>query len=180
MRFWEASRRVDDIALLGLVGDRDRPNLLPEDDPILQPTDRLVVVAPEATPPRQARAIYEASLRCEPDVQDPVRALFIGWNDATAGVFDRLEGYLPFGSRIEVLADSTILDPGIPDWRWTFDGSFTHTKHRPDHAIGTIEHSKPNVIVVVGYSDGMSQEEADALMLLTLMTHERAQVAGET
>ncbi len=176
-RFWEASRRVDGTALLGIVDDRDRPRLLPEDDPILESTDRLVVVAPEAGTPRPTTARFNP-IDCEPEVQDPVTALVIGWNDAAGGVLDRLGGYLPTGSRIDVLADSTLLDPGFPDWSWPFDGSFAHTKHRPEHVIEAIGRSGPDVIVVLGYSDGMSHAEADALTLLTLMTLEQARSAG--
>ena len=178
-RFWEATRRVDGIALLGVVDIHDRPELLPTDDRELQATDRVVVVAPEATPPRPTARTYEPVEACQPEVQDPVTALVIGWNDAAGGVLDRLGGYLPLGSRIDVMADSTLLKAGTPDWSWGFDGSFTHTKHRPEHVIDAIGRSRPDVIVVLGYSDGMSHSEADALTLLTLMTLEQARASGD-
>ncbi len=178
-RFWEATRRLDGAALLGVVDGHDRPELLPAEDRALRATDRVVVVAAEATPPRPTAQTYEPIEVCQPEVQDPVTALIIGWNDAAGGVLDRLGGYLPFGSRIDVMADSTLLTAGIPDWSWGFDGSFTHTKHRPEHVIDAIGRSRPDVIVVLGYSDGMSHSEADALTLLTLMTLEQARSAGD-
>ncbi len=179
MRFWEASRRLDGTALLGIVDGSGQPILLPGANPVLNAADRLVVVAPEATTPRPASAPYDPIDTCEPEVQGPVGALVIGWNDAAHGVLDRLDGYLPAGSRIDVLADSTLITAGIPDWSWPFAGSFTHTKHRPEHVLGAIGQSRPDVIVVLGYSDGMSHAEADALTLLTLMTLEQARAAGD-
>ncbi|MDH3247717.1 MAG: NAD-binding protein [Acidimicrobiia bacterium] len=176
--FWAAARRLDEMALLGVVDERDQPRLLPADNPILRATDRLVVVAPEAGPPRPTEATFVPVAACEPEVQDAFAALVIGWNDAAGGVLDRLVDYLPSGSRVDVIADSTLLKPGIPDWSWPFDGSFTPTKHRPEHVIGVIGQSRPDVIVVLGYSDGMSHAEADALTLLTLMTLEQARSAG--
>jgi hypothetical protein len=179
MRFWEASRRLDGAALIGIVDGSGQAKLLPESNPVLSTADRLVVVAPEPAPPKSTAATYDPIDTCEPEVQDPLTALVIGWNDAADGVLDRLVGYLPTGSRIDVLADSTLLTAGIPDWSWQFDGSFTHTKHRPEHVLGAIGQSRPDVIVVLGYSNGMSHEEADALTLLTLMTLEQARAAGD-
>jgi hypothetical protein len=177
-RFWDAARSVDGMALIGVMGDDHTPTLLPEPDRMLGPNDHVVVVAADATGPKVTSTKFAGS-DCAPDVPAPISAVLIGWNDASSGMLDRLAGYLPARSRVDVLADSTLLDHGAPEWVWPFEGSFTHTKHQPAHVLEVIQQTKPEVIVVLGYSDGMTHAEADALTLLTLMTLERARQAGD-
>ena len=179
IRFWDAAHRIDRVALLGVLGPENTPRLLPGVDTVLQADDQLVVVAADPTGPT---TLYSTTFNAHdfaPDVQEPVSALLIGWNEASSGMLDRLVGYLPDRSRVDVLADSTLLEHGTPEWNWPFEGSFSHTKHQPAEVLGAIEQAKPDVIVVLGYSDGMSHAEADALTLLTLMTLERARSAGD-
>lgn len=171
--FADARRQIDEMSLLGLLDTRGRPLLLPPPDRRIEAEDRLVVVSATARPPAVSSRLYEPT-SCAPEVQKPLNALLIGWNDAAGGFLDRLTEYLPSGSSVAVLADSTMLDDGAPEWVWPFSGSFTHTKHQPAHVLSEIERRRPDVVVVLGYSDGMTHAEADALTLLTLMTLDQA------
>jgi hypothetical protein len=177
-RFWDAARTVDGVALIGVMGSDNVPMLLPEIDRVLTQEDQIVVIASVAAAPNLASTRFAAA-DCSPDVPEPLNALLIGWNDAAGGMLDRLADYLPARSRVDILADSTLLSGGTPGWNWPFEGSFIHTKHQPRHILGVIAEQEPQVVVVLGYSDGMSHPEADALTLLTLMTLERARRDGE-
>ncbi len=173
MRFGDAVVRADAMSVLGLIGDEGVPVLLPDPKRVIGKRDRLVVVAAEPGPPTLASPSFNLS-DCAPEVQRPLCALLIGWNEAAGGMLDRVADYLPVGSRIEVLADTTLLEDGTPRWAWPFAGSFTHTKHQPEHVLAEIDQRRPDVVVVLGYSDGMNHAEADALTLLTLMTLDQA------
>ena len=173
MRFRDAVVRADEMSVLGLIGDEGVPVLLPDPKRVIGKRDRLVVVAAEPGPPTLASPSFNLS-DCAPEVQRPLCALLIGWNEAAGGMLDRVADYLPVGSRIEVLADTTLLEDGTPRWAWPFAGSFTHTKHQPEHVLAEIDQRRPDVVVVLGYSDGMNHAEADALTLLTLMTLDQA------
>jgi hypothetical protein len=172
-RFWDAVRTVDGMALIGVMRENNVPLLLPEADRVLKQEDQVVVIAAGAAPPRVVSTKFAAA-DSSPDVPEPLNTLLIGWNDAAGGMLDRLADYLPARSRVDILADKTLLSDGAPVWSWPFEGSFAHTKHQPGHILGVIQQQRPEVIVVLGYSDGMNHPEADALTLLTLMTLERA------
>ena len=175
--FGEAVAGADEKAVLGVIGADGEPVLLPHAERRVERQDRLVVAAADPGPPKIGSGAYDAC-ECAPSVQEPLSALLIGWNDAAFGLLDRLAGYLPTGSKVEVLADLTLLDDGAPAWNWPFAGSFTHTKHQPAHVLAEIARRRPDVVGVLGYSDGMTHAEADALTLLTLMTLDQARHSG--
>ncbi len=174
VRFWKASHRLDGVALLGLIDSAGVLTMLPSDDRVIAGSDRLVVLSKDSNVEATTSSVDFSVVDCVPEVTAPVSVVMIGWNETAAGAMDRLGEYLPTDSRIEVLADTTMLKHGQPDWWWPMKGSFTHTKHDPAQILGTIDEVRPDVVVVLGYSDGLTHPEADAMTLLTLMTLERA------
>ncbi len=176
--FFEAMAVCENMAVLGLVdGERDT-QLLPPADRVITPDDKLVVVAESSgMSVRRSKAEFDGA-GCRPVVMDPVSVVMIGWNDMTPGVLDRVSEYLPEGSRIEALADVGLLRDGAPNWTWQVKGGFTHTKHDPAHVLGVIADVRADVVAVLGYSHGMTTDEADAMTLLTLLTLDRAREAG--
>ena len=177
-RFWKASHLLDGVALLGLIDSAGVLTMLPSDDRVIAGSDRLVVLSKDSTVETTTSSVDFSAADCVPEVTAPVSVVMIGWNETAAGALDRLGEYLPSDSRIEVLADTTMLKGGQPDWWWPMKGSFTHTKHDPAQILGTIDEVQPDVVVVLGYSDGLTHPEADAMTLLTLMTLERARESG--
>ncbi len=176
--FFEAMVGCQDMVVLGVIaGERDA-ELLPPADRVITPDDQLVVIAETAgRVPGRTKKTFEP-VDCRPVVMDPVSVVTIGWNDMTPGVLDRLSEYLPEGSRVEAMADATLLRDGAPTWTWQVKGGFTHTKHDPAQVLGMIADVDADVVAVLGYSDGMTTDEADAMTLLTLLTLDRARHAG--
>jgi hypothetical protein len=176
--FFEAMLAVDGLAVLGVVVPGKAPELLPLPDRVITARDRLVVIAERAgTTPARSSVGYEP-VDARPVVPSPSRIVMIGWNDMAPGVLDRLSAYLPEGSRIQVMADSTLLPDGLPTWSWAIKGGFTHTKHDPSQILGMISELDADVVAVIGYSHGLTNGEADAMTLLTLLTLDRARDAG--
>ncbi len=170
---------VDRMAVLGLVpAGTDDADLLPAPDRVIGRHDRLVVVAESVDSAIAKNERWYQPVPWLPAESDPVDVVMLGWNEMAPGVLDRLAGYLPEGSRVEVMADSTLLPGGVPTWAWSIKGGFTHTKHDPAHVLGMIEDIDARVVTVLGYSHGMTTDEADSLTLLTLLTLDRARDAG--
>ena len=177
--FFQSMLVVDGMAVLGVVGPDSAPELLPLPDRVITPTDRLVVIAEGAgSRPARRDQTYQV-VPTRPVVAEPSQIVVIGWNDMAPGVLDRLSSYLPEGSRVQVMADSTLLRDGLPTWSWSIKGGFTHTKHDPAQILGMISELEADVVAVLGYSHGLTNDEADAMTLLTLLTLDRARDSGQ-
>ncbi|MDH5520622.1 MAG: hypothetical protein OEZ14_08820, partial [Acidimicrobiia bacterium] len=177
--FVECVLAVPGMVVAGIVDATGSAVLAPAFDRTVSASDRLVVIAPD-TPRIQSIQEGWSSGSPLPASASPsgVRAVIIGWNDAGRGVLQRLSDFLPAGSRVEVMADSTLVDGGLPEWSWPLEGGFTHTKHDPVQILAKIQDIEASVVAVLGYSDGMTEDEADALTLLTLLTMHRARENG--
>lgn len=175
----EATTQIDGMTVLGVIDGERGAQLLPPPERLITARDQLVMIceSAESRPVRSTHVFDPVAWR--PSVPGPVSVVMIGWNDMTPGVLDRLSDYLPGGSRVRVMGDSTLIDGGAPAWTWPIEGSFVHTKHDPRHVLGTIAEASADVIAVMGYSDGMTNDEADAMSLLTLLTLDRAREDGE-
>ncbi|MFO7549035.1 MAG: hypothetical protein R6X29_09245 [Acidimicrobiia bacterium] len=175
-RFAEVACGADGLVVLGMLSPNGTVALLPPPDTVVEPGDRLVVLAKSR--PAEIRAIAAAgdSVSPQPGSRPPRAVVMIGWSEVGSLVLDRLASYLPPGSRIEILADVSLLAHGMPAWAWPLNGSFVHTKHDPNDILGAIERLGAAAVAVLGYSDGMSEAEADALTLLTLLTLDRARL----
>jgi ion channel POLLUX/CASTOR len=179
MTFEQVTLGVPGAVAVGVVEADGTVTLVPPGDRVIGGDEQMVMISGQRP---SLRTIVERPRPQAAEVpvdQRPVSAVVIGWNAAGQGLLDRLGGFLPPGSRVEVLADTTLLPDGAPEWTWTVEGRFTHTKHDPDHVTSIINEAGAEVVTVLGYSDRLSEDEADALTLLTLLTLERARAAGE-
>lgn len=176
--FGRAVLAVPGAITVGVVEVDEKVTLVPPSGRVIGADDRLVLIADRR--PSTDRVIERAiPAAAEVPVDErPVSVVVIGWNSAGPGLLDRLCEFLPRGSRVQVLADTSLLPDGGPEWTWRIEGRLTHTKHDPDHVLGVIDAAEAEVVVVLGYADRLSEDEADALTLLTLLTLERARDAG--
>ncbi len=174
-----AEALVDRMAVLGLIpAGSDDAVLLPAPDRAIGRHDRLVVVAESGGAMIRRDERWYPPVEWLPSEPDPTNVVVLGWNEMAPGLLDRLAGYLPEGSQVEVMADSTLLPGGAPTWIWSIKGGFTHTKHDPSQVLGMISDTGADVVTVLGYSNGMTTDEADSMTLLTLLTLDRARDAG--
>ena len=181
-----AGRRFQDVVLavpaavvVGLVKPDGAVMLAPTSDIEIGARDSLVVLAGSAPAvDRIGDAPKPAAIGVEADV-GPLSVVVIGWSRAGPGALDRLAEYLPEGSTVNVLADVSLLADGHPEWRWSIPGSFRPTKHDPEQVLSAIDEVDADVVAVLGYADKLTEDEADALTLLTLLTFEQARREGE-
>ncbi len=174
--FADAVERAGGVSIVGLVSEK--AELLPHRTRKLETNHTVIALAEDAGTVVTLGEVHEpiALTMVSPN---PGIVTVIGWNPMMASALDRLGTYLPPESRIEVLCDTTLLDGGAPAWRWSVPGRFRHTKHDPDEVLSMISDAGPNVIVVAGYADRLSHEEADSLTLLTLLMLQDARHDGK-
>jgi voltage-gated potassium channel Kch len=155
----------------GVIGDQDQLVVLAESEPdenvpFALPADPIELPADPLAHPPAHRA--------------PLSVVVIGWSSVGELTLDLLDGYLPTGSSVEILADMSLYPRGTPEWKWSFRGRFVPTKHEPEQILRAINRARADAVAVLGYSDGMSETEADALTLLThLMLQQNRQRIGE-
>jgi Trk K+ transport system NAD-binding subunit len=166
--FGEVTCGADNYVVLGILTADDALRMVPPLDTVVNPGDQLVVLAE-----RSATALPEIErladpIECPPAEAAPLSVVMIGWSKVGKLTLDRLADYLPPGSRVKILADESLSADGPPPWTRSLDRSFVHTKHDPEQILEAIAGARADVVAVVGYSDGMSEVEADALSLLTI------------
>ena len=111
---------------------------------------------------------------------EPAYIVLIGWSGFGAKVLKELDEFLPEGSTVEVVVDADLVDPGAIE-----SIVMTHATLRvmrgdggPDDVAHLSAGEVPQQIIVLGYRDALSVDDADARTLLTLITLRRTWPAG--
>jgi len=171
----EALLAFDKCSLMGWKKADGHVELNPPVDAVFGPGDEVIVVAEDDStvaftgfrplnPPRPA-----VSERAKPQ---PVRIAMVGWSGFGAMVLKELDEFLPMGSSVEIVVDGDLVD------REAMVGlSMDHATLEvrvgdggPDDLRQLAEGVQPNQVIVLGYRDALSIDDADARTLLTLLT----------
>ncbi|MFV9507243.1 MAG: CASTOR/POLLUX-related putative ion channel [Oscillochloridaceae bacterium umkhey_bin13] len=109
-RFGAALATYEQCVLIGLFTAAGEICLRPSMHRLIDPADQLIVIAPDERkirrseqppPPIEAQWLRPVSER----LRIPERTLILSWNDQGPLVIHRLEGYVPPGSTLDVVAD---------------------------------------------------------------------------
>jgi ion channel POLLUX/CASTOR len=165
----------ENCSLLGRLTADGNVELNPPTDSVFGPGDQVIVVAEDDStvaftgfravdPPPPA-----VSERARPA---PVRIAMVGWSGFGAMVLKELDEFLPVGSSVEVVVDKDLADPE-PMKALTMEHAALTVRvgdGGPDHLRSLGEGAHPDQVVVLGYRDSLSVDDADARTLLTLLT----------
>jgi hypothetical protein len=166
--FGQVACGADGYVVLGILTAGNALRMVPPLETIVNPDDQLVVLAERSDGGMPEMDPLADPIECPTPLAAPLSVVMIGWSKVGRLTLDRLADYLPAGSRVKILADATLSADGPPPWTRSLDRSFVHTKHDPEEILDAIERAGADVVAVLGYSDGMSEVEADALTLLTI------------
>lgn len=124
-----------------------------------------------------------APARPEPNGEVPQaeHILVVGWSPTGELSLRELDRFLPSGSRIEIRVDEALVDPDtvpVPILRNT-KVTFVGEADQPD-LVDRVAEAKFDEVLVLGYREGVSESDADARTLLTLLTLDRARTANAT
>src|SRR5215210_7162379 len=105
----------------------------------------------------------------DPREPEPERTLVLGWNDRAPTMISQLDGYVPAGSEVTVVATEGAGLPanfdGLRHQSVTFRaGNTTDRRELNTLGVPTYDH-----VIVLSYSDELGPEEADSRTLVTLL-----------
>lgn len=163
----------DTSAVIGRLTADGTVELNPDGDTVLAADDQLIVVAEDdstivctgVVPPPPVAAVSTIA------AGEPVRVLVVGWSAFGAKVLRELDEFLPAGSRIEVRLDPDLADAdAVRAIRMDHASLEVHLDASgPDALLQLGGAAPPDQVVVLGYRDSLSVDDADARTLLTLL-----------
>ena len=175
MRFGDVVLRYKQGVPIGIRYAAGSVELNPPDDYVLVAGDSVVMVADAD----DSLALSEAATHApaagrhvEVAAPTPSHILFIGWNSLAPRVITELDNWVVKGSILRVLLDASLIDPESLEFP---------ELSNIEVAVSTTGSSAPRVltelmateryerIVVLCYRDQLSNEEADARTLMTLL-----------
>ncbi len=102
---------------------------------------------------------------------EPVRVVILGWSGFGAMVLKELAEFLPAGSTVVIVADRNLVDAESMQ-NLTLPGSTLELRlgdGGPEAFRQLYEGPRPTQVIVLGYRDALSIDDADARTLLTLL-----------
>jgi len=171
--FGEALTAYENCSVVGLR-TQGRIRLNPPMDTRISAEDAVILIAEDdseislsenADPQVDIGAIRKPLTR-EPE---PERTLVLGWNDRAPTMISQLDGYVPAGSEVTVVATEGAGLPanfdGLRHQSVTFRaGNTTDRRELNTLGVPTYDH-----VIVLSYSDELGPEEADSRTLVTLL-----------
>ena len=194
--FAEALTAFEKSSVIGMHFASGRIQLNPPMDTVLVKGDRLFAIARDqqsveltslSLPPLDADAIQSGERHTRPG---PRRSLILAWNHRVPFIIQEMDYYVEPGSEVTVVADADepeaaveALRPLLQNQRvafWRGDTTDRRTLEALD--LYLFDH-----VIVVGYTDHLGHEEADARTLVTLLylrslveqTHAKVNVVSE-
>jgi voltage-gated potassium channel Kch len=174
---FEASSVIGRLTADGIV------ELNPPPFEVLSHDDELIVVTADdsaiaVTSVRDVPAPQPADPLGAPDA--PGRIVIIGWSSFGSKVLRELDEFLTPGSAVEVLIDGDLADAGAVKATKMANAKLTVRAGDggPDDLVPLLAGPAPEQIIVLGYRDALSVDDADARTLLTLITLRRTWPPG--
>lgn len=175
--FGESLLAYEDCSVLGMQFRDGRVAVNPPMDTVIAAGDKLIAVAEDddkvkpsgkTTYPIDAAAIREGVTTAE----GPERTLILGWNRRGCSIINELDNYAAPGSEVVVVADGDTPESEIANYcnalrnqKITFTtGDTTARATLEALQVGSFAH-----VIVLGYSDVLSTQQADAKTLITLL-----------
>lgn len=173
--FGETLSAYEDSAVIGLRFADGRVQLNPPMETKLAPGDRIIAISEDddtirlsAAPPPPAE---EAAIRSATAAKRaPEHTLILGWNRRAAVIVKELDAYVPPRSSVTVVADSAeveieALRASLKNQKASFRAGDTTQRA----LLESLEVPRYNHIIVLGSSDTVDPQEADAHTLVTLL-----------
>ena len=175
--FGQALLAYEDSALIGLRLKDGRVQLNPAPDAYLEAGDRVIVISADDNTVRLSGltdyAISEVAIRGKQAGQpSPVRTLILGWNHRGVIIINELDYYVPPGSEVTIVTDSTEVESEVACGCVELQrqaiscqaGNTTDRRTLERLGLDSYQH-----IVILSYSDTLDPQAADARTLVTLL-----------
>jgi ion channel POLLUX/CASTOR len=113
-----------------------------------------------------------------PPAEDLERLLIVGWSHIGPVVLRELDEFAPSGSKVDVLVDPDLVDPGelVELDLDRLHPTFHTSSGNLDELSGHVRRQPYDKVIILGYRSGITPAEADARGLLTLLILQQALV----
>jgi Trk K+ transport system NAD-binding subunit len=183
LTYGQALLAFETSSLVGRLTGDGMVELNPEPDTVVAADDELIVLASDDSTAlvTGVQAVTAAEpVHHELPAVGPGHIVVIGWSAFGAKVLRELDEFLAPGSRIDVLIDRDLADgvaiAATPLQRTQLD--VRDGDGGPGDLLPLLEGPPPHQIIVLGYRDTLSIDDADARTLLTLITLRQQWPAG--
>ena len=111
----------------------------------------------------------------KPIVRKPEHILVIGWSSMGRSVVSELSSYLPKGSSVHIVAQNKYVDPAeLASLKFgAVKVSYASVNGDIDELIAAASAKKYNEVIILGYRNAISEAEADAQTMLTMLQMNR-------
>jgi voltage-gated potassium channel Kch len=179
----EALQGFETSSVIGRLTGDGMVELNPEPGVVLGHDDELILVAPDDA------AVQFSGIRAVPTpvaadgagaAATPSRIAIVGWSAFGVRVLEELDEFLAPASHVDILVDGDLVD--ATTLRRTRMANAKLTVREGDggpHDLDPlVAGPRPDQVIVLGYRDALSVDDADARTLLTLITLRQAWPAG--
>jgi hypothetical protein len=178
--FGQALHSFDEAVPLGVRFGDGRVALNPPGTTTIAGDDAIVAIASDDdaivyTGAREGGRVERAGGAAAPD--EPERILLIGWNRMAPEIVRELDSYVSPGSTLSVNVDAAVLPPAevdVPETR-NLRVAMTGDPLDPASLRAAMAGDPPHHVIVLCYKERLSEAQADARVLLTLL-HLRAAI----
>ena len=172
----DALLAFNEASVIGLVNDKGEAKVNPKQSTKLTANTKIIAIAEDDdkvvyTGVRDDIASKKYPARKE-FVRKPEHLLVIGWSSMGQSILKELAQYLPKGSSVHIVAQNKFVKPEeLKNLKFGTNVKVTHASVNGDidELITAASAKKYNEVIVLGYRDGISQAEADAQTLLTML-----------
>jgi hypothetical protein len=178
--FGEALLSFDESVPLGIKFGDGRIVLNPAMDTVLTADDQLIAIAEDddkivftgkGTVAKVSPVTLPATVAAE-------RTVLIGWNHMAAEIIRELDSYATPGSELAIQIDPDVMtarETNLPDGLANLRVSMSDAALDPESLRRMMQEEPPDHVIVLCYKERLSEAQADARVLLTLL-HLRAAI----
>jgi hypothetical protein len=171
----DAILAFNSASVIGIVDDQGRAHLNPKQATKLTAITQIIAIAEDDdkvvyTGVREDIATKKITAKKLP-VAKAEHLLVIGWSSMGRSVVSELAEFLPKGSSVHIVAQSKFVDAAqLADLKFG-DIKVTHASVSGDidELIAAASAKKYNEVIILGYRNAISESEADAQTMLTML-----------
>jgi voltage-gated potassium channel Kch len=171
----DAILAFNSASVIGIVDDHGIAHLNPKQGTVLTAKTQIIAIAEDDdkvvyTGVREDIATKKITAK-KPPVAKAEHLLVIGWSSMGRSVVSELAEFLPKGSSVHIVAQSKFVDAAqLADLKFG-DIKVTHASVSGDidELIAAASAKKYNEVIILGYRNAISESEADAHTMLTML-----------
>ena len=171
----DALLAFNEAAVIGLVDDEGVTKVNPALATVLTANSRIIAIAEDddkVVYTGVKEEIANAPVKATSRAADPIEnLLIIGWSSMGRTVLNELAGFLPKGSAIHIVAQSRyVAEAELADLKFgDIQVTFATVTGDIDDLIAAAKDKHYDEIIVLGYRNAISESEADAQTMLTML-----------